>query len=226
MLATFLIEIVFAVYILWRYKMTVITRLVSSLLVFLAIFQGTEFLLCGGLGATGGVWSSLGYASITMLPPLGLHLAYAISGKKSKYLVPLAYVTAAGFIAYFAIGTQAISGHTCYANYAVFDNAKGNSWLYALYYYGWLLIGTLTAYELGRKAKKGIKQALYALSLGYISFIAPTTLVNIIDPSTIAGIPSIMCGFAVILAFILTLKVAPEAIKRKNNKSLLVKLPF
>jgi hypothetical protein len=41
-------------------------------------------------------------------------------------------------------------------------------------------------------------------------FILPTTAANIVDPSTIAGIPSIMCGFAVILAIILTGFVIPR----------------
>lgn len=220
MLATFLIEIGFAFYVVWRYQMTVITRLVVSILAFLAMFQGTEFLLCGGAGVDGGTWSRLGYASITMLPPLGLHLAYAIAGKKSRYLVPFAYLTAAAFISYFALGAQAISGHTCYANYAVFNASASLSWLYALYYYGWLLVGTLTAYGFAKSSKKHIKKALYALSVGYLSFIIPTTAVNFIDPSTIAGIPSIMCGFAVILAFVLVGKVAPESVKlRKTHQS-------
>lgn len=227
MLATFAIEIVFALYVVWRYKMTTVTRLVTSILIFLAAFQGTEFMLCGGMGVNGGTWSRLGYASISMLPPLGLHLAYAIAGKKSRFLVPTAYLSAAAFIAYFAFGVQAISGHTCYANYAVFDVAQGSSLLYTIYYYGWLFIGVGLSYHFGKLSKKkNIRRALYALSLGYLAFIVPTTAINIADPSTVSGIPSIMCGFAVILAFVLVGKVAPEAIKQNNQHSLRLKLPF
>lgn len=228
MLATFLIEIGFVLYVVWRYRMTVITRLVVSILVLLAAFQGTEFLLCGGgIGVDGGTWSRLGYASITMLPPLGLHLAHAIAGQRSKYLVPFAYLTAGAFIAYFLFGTSAISGHTCYANYAVFNTDSGASWLYALYYYGWLLIGVLSSYNFAKTAKKHTKRALYALAIGYLSFIVPTTAFNLIDPSTVAGIPSIMCGFAVILAFLLVGKVTPESVRPKSPKqSLRLKLPF
>jgi hypothetical protein len=58
---------------------------------------------------------------------------------------------------------------------------------------------------------KSKKQALNALAIGYLAFIVPTTAANIIDPSTTAGIPSIMCGFAVILAIVLTLIVVPRA---------------
>ncbi len=207
--------------------MSAITRLVTSILIFLAIFQGTEYLLCGGIGVNGGTWSRMGYASITMLPPLGLHLAHAIAGRKSRILVPAAYLSAAAFITYFVFGIQAISGHTCYANYAVFNTQSGASWLYSLYYYGWLLIGTLSAYNFAAQSKKGISRALYALGIGYLSFIIPTTAFNIIDPSTVAGIPSIMCGFAVMLAFVLVIRVAPESLQAKDaTRSLRIKLPF
>lgn len=227
MLATFLVEIFFAAYILWRYRMSTITRLVASVLVCLAVFQGTEYLLCGGIGVNGGTWSRIGYVAISLLPPLGLHLAHAIAGKKSRYLVPLAYISGAAFITYFIFGVQAISGHTCYANYAVFNTHSGVSWLYGLYYYGWLLIGTLSAFNFARQAKKGTARALYAFSAGYLSFIVPTTVFNLIDPSTVSGIPSIMCGFAVILAFILAIRVAPESLQAKDpSRSLRIKLPF
>ncbi len=227
MLATFLIEIIFVGYVLWRYKMTVITRLVVAILTFLAIFQGTEFLLCGGVGIDGGTWSRIGYASITLLPPLGLHLAHAIAGKRSRILVPIAYLSAGAFIAYFVFTIQAISGHTCYANYAVFDVTKGYSWLYALYYYGWLIAGVGSAYMFGQGTEQpSIRRALYALSFGYLAFMVPTTAMNLIDPSTVSGIPSIMCGFAVILAFVLVGRVAPESIKQNDSRSLRIKLPF
>lgn len=216
MLATFLIEITFAAYVLWRYKMTTVTRLVVAILVCLATFQGAEFMLCGGFGLHGGWWSRLGYSAITLLPPLGIHLTMAITKQKNKYLLTAAYSTAAAFLMYFVLFTQAISGHTCYANYVVFDMFAGNGLAYALYYYGWLAVGTGLAWQHSRKFPEH-RTALTALAIGYLSFIVPTTAVNIIDPSTIAGIPSIMCGFAVILAFILVGKVAPETIAVKDD---------
>lgn len=227
MLATFAIEIAFAMYILWRYKFTPITRLIVLLLSFLAIFQGTEFLLCGGFAFEGGTWSRIGYAAITMLPPLGIHLAYLIANKKPGAVVGLAYVTSAMFIAYFVFATQAISGHTCYANYVVFDTADMSKLPYTMYYYGWLFVGTFLTFNWAPKLDKHRKAALYALMAGYLSLLIPTTTITLIWNETISGIPSIMCGFAIILAGILTFKVAPESIKlRKSTKSMRLKLPF
>ncbi len=227
MLATFAIEIAFALYVLWRYKFTPITRLIVALLVFLAIFQGTEFLLCGGLGVNGGTWSRIGYAAITMLPPLGLHLAYLLANKKPGLVVAAAYVTCAAFIGYFAFATQAISGQTCYANYVTFTTSEASLIPYTLYYYGWLFVGTFLTYSWSSTLDKHRRAALYALMAGYLSLLIPTTTVTLLWNETLAAIPSIMCGFAIILAGLLTLKVAPESVKLRNrHKSLWLKPRF
>jgi len=227
MLATFAIEITFALYILWRYKFTPIARLIVSLLVLLAIFQGTEFMLCGGLALEGGTWSKIGYGAITLLPPLGIHLAYLLADKKAGKIVALAYTTGILFLAYFAFATQAISGHTCYANYVTFDTANGLTIPYTIYYYGWLFIGTFLTYKWAPTLNKQRKSALYALMVGYLALLIPTTTITILWNEATAGIPSVMCGFAIILAALLTLKVAPESIKlKKTSHSLWPKLPF
>jgi len=223
MLATFVIEISFIFYIIWRYRMTGVTRLIVAILAFLAIFQATEYMICGGMGTSGSTWSRLGYASITLLPPLGLHLVHKIANKRNTYLISAAYATSAAFIAYFVFATGAISGQTCYANYAVFDTNQASALLYGAYYYGWLLLTAGLACYFSVKSVH--RSALRALAVGYTAFILPTTVVNLIDPSTIAGIPSIMCGFAVLLAFVLVGKVAPDAIM-KNDKSFSLKERF
>jgi len=52
--------------------------------------------------------------------------------------------------------------------------------------------------------------------LGYSIFIIPATTVNLVNPATISGIPSIMCGFAVLLALALGFAVLPVAAKRRT----------
>lgn len=219
MLATLTIEMASAFYILWRYQLTPITRIAVAMLVCLATFQGAEYMVCGGLGIEPGLWSKLGYSAITLLPPLGIHLALTIAGKKNTLLVQGAYASAIGFVAYFTFLTGSISGHTCYANYVVFSGANVfASMVYGLYYYSWLFVGVALAFSLAKaERRRHIKAALGWLGLGYLSFIIPTTLVNVVDPSTISGIPSIMCGFAIILAVVLTMRVVPEASRAENR---------
>lgn len=227
MLATFAIEIVFAAYILWRYTFTPITRLIVSLLGLLAVFQGTEFLLCGGLALEGGVWSRIGYGAITLLPPLGIHLAYLLADKKPGAVVAFAYASCAVFLAYFVFATQAISGHTCYANYVTFDTADGSTIPYTLYYYGWLFVGTLLTFKWAKTLDVHRRSALYALMAGYLSLLVPTTTITLLWNETTAAIPSIMCGFAIILAGLLALKVAPESIRsRHHGRSDWFKIPL
>lgn len=226
MLITFLIEITFALYVIWRYKMTSITRLVVAILVCLGTFQAAEFMICGGMGVQAGTWSRLGYSAITLLPPLGIHLVLSIAKKRNPILLTAAYSSAVAFVAFYAFATMGISGHTCYANYAVFDTHAASALPYGLYYYGWLFVGVGLALHYATTLKKHAK-ALRALALGYCAFIIPTAAVNMIDPSTISGIPSIMCGFAVILAFILVVRVAPETITTKDTRPVLrFKIPF
>lgn len=226
MLATFAIEIAFALYVVWRYKMTNVTRLVTAILACLATFQAAEYMICGGMGVQPGMWSKLGYSAISLLPPLGIHLVLTIAKKKNTLLLLAAYASAVAFVGYYAFSTGAITGQTCYANYAVFDVYAASTIPYSIFYYGSLLIAVTMAFHYASQVKSHAS-ALRSLALGYSAFVIPTTAVNIIDPNTLSGIPSIMCGFAVILAFVLVGKVAPESIALKPTKqSLRLKFPF
>ncbi len=61
----------------------------------------------------------------------------------------------------------------------------------------------------GKVARKKL-EAVRALILGYLVFLVPTAISNTVEPSSRAGIPSIMCGFAVIFALILVIYVLPR----------------
>lgn len=208
MLATFIIEFGGALYVLLRYKMTTVTRLATLMLIFLGIFQLTEYMICGGFGLGHSDWARLGYVSITLLPPLGLHLMLSLAKVKQRALLTVVYATAAAYVAYFALSGDSVVGRVCTTNYAVFDIHGWGSIVYAAYYYGWLLVAAgLGAYYAGRKPS--MAPALRWMVAGYASFIVPTTFANLVDPKTLSGIPSIMCGFAVLLALILIWRVIP-----------------
>lgn len=216
MLATFIIEIALAVYTVARYKLTPVTRLAALVLVGLAAFQLAEYNVCeGAWGVDSLTWAKIGYVAITALPPLGLHLATKIAGEKRRLLVASAYGTGVAFALVFAFVGHGMQAQQCLGNYVIFTTAPWAVWPYTLYYYGWLLVTVGYAWQKAQVVKKQ-KGTLYALALGYLAFIVPTTLANIVDPSTLAGIPSIMCGFAVILAIILALIVVPRYVKAKR----------
>jgi hypothetical protein len=216
MIATFLIEIFLAGVAFWRYKLSRLSQLAILMLVFLGTFQLAEYNICAvSWGLDSLTWSRVGYVAITMLPPLGIHLAYEMAGAKKRPLLLPAYGAAAGFMVFFMFIGHALTGQACLGNYVIFTQAPDSVWLYALYYYGLLVTGITLSIRLAREQPKRIKQGLYGLAAGYMIFLLPTITVNVIDHSTIAGIPSIMCGFAVLYAIILSFWILPHTAKRR-----------
>jgi len=177
----------------------------------LAIFQLAEYNICEtAWGIDSLSWARVGHVAITLLPPLGLHLATRIAGQKKPILITLAYVSAAVFSGIFLFVGPGLTSQQCLGNYVIFDMAPWAIWPYTIYYYGWLCVTVGYAVKTASQQKQvAIRKALYVLAVGYLTFILPTTAVNIIDPSTLAGIPSIMCGFAVVLALLLTIGTVP-----------------
>jgi hypothetical protein len=155
----------------------------------------------------------MGFVAITALPPLGLHLLYVLTGKQSRKLVGVAYASMAAFMGYFLASSTAFVGHECTGNYVIFQIGSNPALIYATYYYGWLLTALVIGYNwlVKNKASKKVKQQVTGLMAGYLVFLIPTGIANSIKPETRAGIPSIMCGFAVLFAFILALYIAPRA---------------
>lgn len=217
MLATFIIEIMLLGLTLIKRRMQMVTLLVSITLFVLAFFQLCEFMVCGGLGVNGATWSRLGFVAITALPPLGIHLIYEIAHKKNKLVVFSAYGLMLVWIILFGFTERAFANHMCVSNYVIFGLQHHVGYFYSTYYYGILLIGILLAMKFGEKAKsKKQKEALYGMIIGYLVFLLPTAFANTIKPETMAGIPSIMCGFAVLFAFILYAYILPRATQPKK----------
>jgi hypothetical protein len=220
MLATFIIETVLAVYTIARYKLDTLGRLTVLTLLALGLFQLCEYHVCGGWGVRASEWSRLGYASITLLPPLGLHLLHVLTKKPGRRLVWGAYATMVGFIAYFTVVPHMFRGYACTGNYVIFQIGMRPALAYGLYYYGWIstaiVLGIRWASELKNNAAVRARHlSIQALVVGYFVFLIPTALANSVKPETRRGIPSIMCGFAVLFAFILALYILPKAGRKR-----------
>jgi len=209
MLATFLTEIFLAVYVFIRYKLDNFGRLVVALLILLAAFQLAEYQVCGGQNIV--IWSRIGFIIITLLPALGLHLISIVT--KKAHFLKLGYTLAVAYVLIFAFTPKAITGAVCGGNYIIFTTAQDLWWTYSLYYFGFLILGIWEAIEKINKTDTpaGDKNLLRWLILGYLSFMLPMGIVYSIAPSAAwNATPSIMCGFAVILAVILALKAMPN----------------
>jgi hypothetical protein len=217
MMATFLFEVGSALYVLWRYRLNPVSRRAIAMLLLLATFQLAEYNVCEtALGLDSVTWSRLGFVAITFLPPVGIDLAMTMARRRSLPLLAMVYGLAIGFGGMFLFAGQGFNGHVCNGNYVIFHILPGMVNFYAFYYYGLLMLGVALCLQYASKiAERRIKIALLWLVAGYMAFMIPTTTVNVIDPSTIAGIPSIMCGFAVILALVTVGKVLPNYYSKK-----------
>lgn len=220
MMATFLIEIGGALWTLVKYKTDKNAKLIIAMLTLLAVFQLAEFMVCqGALGLSSLDWARAGYVAITFLPPLGIHLGLSIAGRKHRGLLAVAYGSAMAFALFFLFVGHGLQGEVCLGNYVIFKMAPYAGILYTLYYYGWLLTSVGLALKYRKKVKRRHnKKALAWLAGGYAAFIVPTTFVNIIDPGTLVGVPSIMCGFAVLLVLVLLFWVSPLVLTPRYTK--------
>jgi len=218
MIATFFIEIALAIHTFVRYKLNEITRLAAGVLVCLAVFQLAEYNICeGAFGLNSLTWAQLGFVSITLLPPMGIHLATKLAHNKQTALVAASYGVGAAFAGYFMFISHGISGPACMGNYVIFQIAHGAGGLYSLYYYA--LLATTVSYAwyqstVLRAAHKA--RALKSLAIGYLAFMVPTTVANMANPETLRAIPSVMCGFAIVLAIILAGEVLPQYFKAES----------
>ena len=222
MLATLTTETALAIYTVWRYKMTTASRLITSVFVCLATFQLAEYFVCTGYGLRAEEWSRLGFVMITILPALGLHLMHVLANKPRRRLVVASYATMAGYVGAFMFYHAAFNGHQCTGNYVIFQIGAKLGGLYYLYYFGWLAagigLGIHWANQLMEKRQNFARrlESVRGLIVGYLVFLIPVALANTIKPQTRRGIPSIMCGFAVILAFILAAYVLPRVGELKH----------
>lgn len=221
MLATFFIETALLLYTLFRYKLNTLSRLVVALLFFLALFQLAEYNVCGGLGADAATWSRIGFVAITILPAIGIHMLYTIAKKPWSNVTGAAYGMAAAWILIFAFSERAFSGHVCAGNYVIFQIKPGLGGLYFFYYYLWLFIGGYLCVKFAELMKQENRESLILLALGYATLLIPTTMANMLKPETLQGLPSIMCGFAIILAVIVTFGILPRSGSMKKKIGLL-----
>lgn len=207
MIITFTIEILLAIYTFIKSRKEKSDVGIVMILVFLATFQLAEYQICAGMDML--LWSRIGLFAITFLPVLGIYLITRLH--KDSHLLKIGFLIAIAFIVFFLLIPKTINGAVCGGNYIMFDIRSSIHSLYGYYYLGFLFLGIWQAF-LGvkdDKSKEDIKKALKWLIIGYLSFILPLTLVYIIIPATRAAVASVMCGFAVIFAVILTFKIAP-----------------
>lgn len=215
MIATFAVEIALAVFVWLRRRHTGANMVIFATLLCLALFQAAEYQTCGATDSSKLIWSRIGFVAITLLPPLGVDLIARIGKKAHRLAIGVSYSLAFVFIAIFTLAPQAINAAVCGGNYIIFHLQDGLGWWYGGYYYGVILLSLMLAAQHGEEAKdKRTARAVRWFIGGVLAFLVPTATVNAFYPETIAGIPSIMCGFAALYALVLALRISPLISKK------------
>ncbi len=216
MLATIIIEIGLLLYTAIRYPFKPVTRIVMVMLFLLALFQMAEYSICGRLSLSAGTWSRMGYVAITLLPALGIHLIQEISKRGTKYLKYLAYANASVWVVVFGFSNSAFRSYVCEGNYVIFHLTNFADSAFFYYYYFWLGVTLFLIWRWAKTAVKSLREALILVAVGYLVFLVPTTVINGINADSRNGVPSIMCGFAVIYAIILVFGVLPMTLDKQD----------
>jgi len=209
MLLTFLLELLLAAFVFARYSATRFGKVAGLILILLATFQFAEYRICTTEELTLWLWPRIAFLAITLLPVTGLYLVSLVSRK--PHFLKLGYVTAAAFILYLAFVPKSISHAVCGGNYIVFNMSNDFYRIFGFYYLGFLLLGIWESIEKISSLRRltSVKRTLQWLIAAYLSFMAPMGTAYVLIPETRNAVASVMCGFAVTMAFILTFKVLP-----------------
>lgn len=207
MLATFLIESGLAAFVLYRYRKTLFAKVAVGILLLLAFFQLSEYEICANRNAV--FWSRFGLVAITLLPVLGLYLISLVSHK--KHFLRLGYAAATISVFLVLLAPRDVIDPFCAGNYVTFGGPEVLFRFYAAYYWGFLVIGIWESMEaLNASHRKWVHRILRWMVIGYLSFMLPMGLVYAFYEPARVAVASIMCGFALSLAFILALRIVPE----------------
>ncbi len=153
-------------------------------------------------------------------------MMHVLADKPRRRLVYGAYGTMAAYMAFFLLSPGTFTGHECTGNYVIFQFTPNVTGLYSLYYFGWLIAGIGLGFhwadQLKARGKSAIKQlkTVQGLILGYLIFLVPSALSMAVKPDVRRGIPSVLCGFAVLLALVVAGYILPRAVEQKDDLTL------
>jgi hypothetical protein len=213
-LATFIIELSLAGYVLFRYGLNNFSRVSIFIMLLLGSFQLAEYLICSGGDPQ--MWSKFGTIAITLLPAAGLHMVSMLT--RPTRWTGVGYLFA-GLLVAAVIFLQVPILPQCTGKFMLL---KFETWFDILFniYYGLFIFIALEMIVRTWRQHKGNKKQLFWAMVAYLIFIIPTALVFLVISLSKEAIPSIMCGFAVLGALILVFKEMPVFYKApaKNKR--------
>lgn len=219
MVATFLIEVSLALYTVIRYKFNAKNRSILALLLCLATFQIAEYFVCTDTTIAINA-SRAGYVAITFLPALGLYLMSLLTVPLSRFMNISTFLLTWFVAAYFLVTPNVFTSYVCTGNYVIFQLGHVPSFLYGLFYYALLAMAIVRGILfLVQQPGAKTEDAVHWLLAGYAVFMVPVAILTVLHPDTRQAIPSLLCGFAILLAIILGARIAPLTLEKRDKHS-------
>lgn len=210
MLITGLIEFGLFVWLLIKRNRNRALSLIIIILFCLAWFQFVEYYSCIWAVDTSAIMS--GMVAITLLPALGFDLVGRIAGGVGG--VRLGYWIAGSVSLGFIGFPQLFENAVCSGNYLIINVDEGIGHIFGGYYLLYLVWALIEGIKYSNRSIESNRRiSMMWLMFGYVSFMLPMAIVYSVNPELVMAIPSVMCGFAIILALILGFKVAPALTK-------------
>lgn len=207
-LTTAIIEFILAILILLLFKRTIITRFSALFITVLGAYQFSEFMLCTSNNIQ--TWVILGFIIYTFLPAIGLHAIIKFLKLKTKkwlvYTPPIIFSLIALLYRSFIIEGNC-SKYFVKVKTIFFLPEIGlklfPTLLYWIYYFGFILIFCILAYNLYKKERNKKKRRIYSIELAAVFvMVIPTFIFIMVLPSFGIMFPSILCEFALLLAIL------------------------
>lgn len=204
---TFAVEIMMAFWVLNRNPKNRINQVSAAILIFLGLYQFTEYALC-----TSGnpfFWGKMGFVAYTFLPALGLHWAFALRGKKA--LIWPIHLISSGFALLALLKVDFIQATECGRFFVkvitTFSPALANSYL--LYYVLFIAIASELLIKWTIEEHNLERRKILAWGfIGMLSFTVPTFLLVVLFPLYNIMFPSVLCQFAIFFAIVVVYVVS------------------
>lgn len=200
---TFAIEGVMAGWVLSRDHKNKVNQLSAAILIFLGLYQFTEFMMCSAGNEF--FWGKMGFIAYTTLPALAFHWVFALK-KSNKTIWPVHLISGA-FIVYALVMSNFMQSAECGRFFvkALHDWAPLGEWPYFIYYTVFIVWPGVLLTKWAMAEKNHARRNLYLWGLvGMLLFTFPTFFVLLIFPMLHLMFPSVLCHFAILYAAAIT----------------------
>jgi len=185
---------------------------IGLIFLLLAGYQFSEVAVCSN--PDNFLFSRLAFFDITWLPPLSLWLAYQLSPWKRGWLkiISLGYFSASfGFTAWIIADSHVVTKSVCQLVLARYTHPISFDIAYGIFYHtGLAVLIFSTAAGMAYSKDEILRKHLANLQTGVLGFVLLSFAVRMLTTEPEGMLPSVMCHFALVMAFSMCFMVIRE----------------